>query len=436
MLIMIHAQSAAFALVDVNNMYVSCERVFNPSLERRPVIVLSNNDGCAVARSNEAKALGIKMGEPWFKLKDVARKHGIVALSSNYALYGDMSNRIMTVLRDYSPHFEVYSIDECFLSLAGLDKLWQSREVFGQDIRHRVRQWIGVPVCVGIGQTKTLAKLANHIAKKRAEYCGVCDLTSMPSEDIDAVMETIDIGEVWGVGRRIAAQLQSAGIETVKQLQSASPVWLRAHFGVVMERTGHELRGLSCLCLEEMAPPKKQIVSSRSFGQTVLTLDDLREAVSSYTARAAEKLRVQGSVCEVLQVFVQTNAFRTSDLQYSNAMTVPLAHATNDTRLLTRAALCGLAQIYRPGFFYKKAGVMLCELSSSAQQQQGTLFLTENGEKSERLMCVLDNINAAFGQDTVKVGSAGLRDAWAMKRERKTPSYTTRWSDVPVAQAI
>ncbi|WP_136415918.1 Y-family DNA polymerase [Herbaspirillum sp. ST 5-3] len=395
-----------------------------------------HNDGCAVARSNEVKALGVKMGEPWFKLKELARRHGIVALSSNYTLYGDMSNRIMTVLREYSPVTEIYSIDECFLGLRGLDGLWRSREAMGQDIRQRVRQWIGVPVCVGIGQSKTLAKLANHIAKKRPEFCGVCDLTSLPPGEVDALMAAIDVGEVWGVGRRIEAQLLAAGIETVKHLRDASPRWLRSHFGVVMERTGHELRGLSCLALDEVMPPKKQIISSRSFGELVTTLNALREAVSSYVARAAEKLRAQHSVCETIQVFVQTNPFRASDPQYSNAMTIPLTHPTGDTRRLVRAAHYGLEQIYRPGFYYKKAGVMLSGLSDASSQQQGLLFSAHGtGKKSDQLMAAIDAINASFGRDTVTVGSTGIHHGWEMKRERKTPSYTTRWSDVPIAFA-
>lgn len=433
---LVPARSTAFALVDVNNMYISCERVFDPRLENRPVVVLSNNDGCAVARSNEVKALGVKMGTPWFLMKDLAKAHDIVALSSNYALYGDMSNRIMSVLREYSPEIEVYSIDECFLGLEGLAGLWSSREAMGQAIRSQVRQWIGVPVCVGIGQTKTLAKLANHIAKKRSEFCGVCDLTAMSKAGMDELMARIEVGEVWGVGRRIAEKLQDVGIDSVEQLKQASPTWLRAHFGVVMERTGHELRGLSCLDLEMVAPLKKQIVSSRSFGEKVITLESLSEAVSSYATRAAEKLRSQHSVCEAIQVFVQTNAFRASDPQYANAITVPLVQPSADTRILARAALWGLEQIYRPGFLYKKAGVVLIGIAAATSQQQGMLFARAGAEeKSASLMAAIDGLNARYGQDRVVIGAIGVRHNWAMKRERKTPSYTTRWSDVPVVKA-
>lgn len=429
------ADHQLFALVDVNNMYVSCERAFNPKLEGRPVVVLSNNDGCAVARSNEVKALGVRMGTPWFQLKELAQRHGIIALSSNYALYGDMSNRIMTILRDYSPQIEVYSIDECFLGLSGLGGLWASPVSLGQAIRQRVRQWTGLPVCVGIAATKTLAKLANHIAKKRPAFDGVCDLSAMPPREQDALLASIDVGDVWGVGPRIAPRLHLAGIGTVKALRDAPPAWLRAHFGVVMERTGVELRGLSCLALEEIAPAKKQIVSSKSFGQMVTSLEALGEAVSTYMTRAAEKLRQQGSVCGVVQVFIQTNQFRSQDPQYSNALTMPLTAPTADTRRLIGAALYGLERIYRPGYFYKKAGVVLIDLSD-ASVEQGVLFAPHaEPQKSAKLMAALDVLNRRYGADTVTVGSVGLQKPWDMRRERKTPCYTTRWTELPLAFA-
>lgn len=426
--------SRLFALVDVNNMYVSCERVFNPQLERRPVVVLSNNDGCAVARSNEVKALGVRMGEPWFRMKELARQHNIVALSSNYTLYGDMSDRIMTILRGFSPEIEVYSIDECFLSLQGLDKQWASPIEMGQAIRQRVRQWTGLPVCVGIASTKTLAKLANHIAKKRSEFCGVCDLAAMAPGERGALFDSIEVGEVWGVGRRIDAHLQQAGIDTVRQLRDASPAWLRAQFGVVMERTVHELRGLSCLAIEEVAPPKKQIVSSRSFGQMVTMLGQLEEAVATYMSRAAEKLRRQQSVCEAIQVFVQTNQFRPTDPQYSNAVTVPLANPSCDTRLLVRAALYGLKQIYLPGYQYKKAGVILGGLTDKGIEQQSLFRTFGSGAPSDNVMQVFDALNRRFGANTVSIAAAGIHQEWGMRREAKTPNYTTRWDELPLTR--
>lgn len=429
------AKAQLFALVDVNNFYVSCERVFNPSLENRPVVVLSNNDGCAIARSNEVKALGVKMGAPWFQIEELARQHNIVALSSNYALYAEMSTRVVFILRDYSPDVEVYSIDESFLDLGGLDNLWPSFTVMGQSIRQRMRQWIGLPVCVGIGPSKTLAKLANHIAKKNPSFDGVCDLASMDPAQRDALMAAIGVGEVWGVGGRINAHLQTAGIRTVKDLRDTPPAWLRSRFGVVMERTGAELRGISCLALEEAAPPKKQIVSSRSFGQLVHDLQSLSEAVANHASSAAEKLRAQGSVCNAIQVFIQTNPFREQDPQYGGGITVPLPNASSDTRLLVRAALFGLKRIYRRGYAYKKAGVMLLGINDARAAQGSLLREYGTGDGSERLMKAMDAINSRYGRDTVSVFSASGPRRWAMRREMMSPCYTTRWSDVPVAHA-
>ena len=424
-----------FALVDVNNMYVSCERAFNPRLRDRPVVVLSNNDGCAVARSNEVKALGVKMGTPWFQLKDLARQHGIIGLSSNYTLYGDMSNRIMTILRSYSPNVEVYSIDESFLSLNGMGGIWASPTAMGQDIRARILQWTSLPVCVGVGGSKTLAKLANHVAKKFPLFDSVCDFTTMSVARMRWLFVRIDVGEVWGVGRRIAARLHVMGIHTVQELKDAPPRDIRAQFGVVMERTCQELRGLSCLALEEVAPPRKEIVSSKSFGTMAVSLAEVEEAISTYIARAGEKLRSQRSVCGAVHVFVQTNPFRQQDLQYSNGLTVPLIEPTDDNRILAGAALQGLSQIFRDGYQYKKVGVMLLDLAPNSIAQ-GTLFdAPRERENSVRVMAALDALNQRFGRDSVHLGSAGLAPRWAMRSENKTPCYTTRWDELPKAHA-
>lgn len=424
-----------FALVDVNNMYVSCERAFNPRLRDRPVVVLSNNDGCAVARSNEVKALGVKMGTPWFQLKDLARQHGIIGLSSNYTLYGDMSNRIMTILRSYSPNVEVYSIDESFLSLNGMGGIWASPTAMGQDIRARILQWTSLPVCVGVGGSKTLAKLANHVAKKFPLFDSVCDFTTMSVARMRWLFVRIDVGEVWGVGRRIAARLHVMGIHTVQDLKDAPPRDIRAQFGVVMERTCQELRGLSCLALEEVAPPRKEIVSSKSFGAMAVSLAEVEEAISTYIARAGEKLRSQRSVCGAVHVFVQTNPFRQQDPQYSNGLTVPLIEPTDDNRILAGAALQGLSQIFRDGYQYKKVGVMLLDLAPNSIAQ-GTLFdAPRERENSVRVMAALDALNQRFGRDSVHLGSAGLAPRWAMRSENKTPCYTTRWDELPKAHA-
>jgi nucleotidyltransferase/DNA polymerase involved in DNA repair len=381
------------------------------------------------------KAIGVKMGAPWFELKELADKHNIVALSSNYTLYGDMSDRVTSILRDYSPHIEVYSIDESFLSLNGLGGLWSSATDMGLSIRNRVRQWTGLPVCVGIGPSKTLAKLANHIAKKNPRFNGVCDLIAMPKAEVDALLASIGVAEVWGVGRRIGLQLHAAGITTVQALREASPTWLRSKFSVVMERTGNELQGISCLALEEVTPPRKQIISSRSFGQLVHDLPQLCESVASYMSSAAEKLRRENSVCEAIQVFVQTNPFREQDAQYSNSITVPLPNASSDTRLLVRAALFGLKRIYRPGFAYKKAGVMLIGIAPASRRQLSLLLQHGAGDKAQRLMQVMDKLNQTYGRNTVSVFSSGTRKSWAMRRENMSPNYTTSWRDVPVAHA-
>ncbi|SDY95998.1 Y-family DNA polymerase [Nitrosomonas sp. Nm58] len=424
-----------FALVDVNNFYVSCERAFNPNLENQPVMVLSNNDGCAVARSNEIKALGVKMGTPWFKLKDLAKQHHIIALSSNYTLYGDMSDRVTTILRDFSPHVEVYSIDECFLGLQGLSKLWPTPTDMGQSIRNRIRQWTSLPVCVGFGATKTLAKLANHIAKKQSAFNGVCDLASMPPSQLEALLSAIEVGEVWGVGRQMNQHLHAAGIKTVKALRDTPTAWLRAKFGVVMERLGYELRGVSCLSLEEVSSPRKQIISSRSFGQLIHSLPELSESVASYMSSAAEKLRRQNSVCNAIQVFIQTNPFREQDKQYSNSITVPLPNASSDTRFLISAALFGLRHIYRKGYAYKKAGVILTGIDSVATYQESLLTQYGADEKSAKLMNVMDQLNQKYGRDTVSVFSVGSKKSWSMKRENISPCYTTNWQDIPIAYA-
>jgi DNA polymerase V len=424
-----------FALVDCNNFYVSCERAFNPKLENRPVVVLSNNDGCAVARSSEVKALGVRMGTPWFQMKDLARQHGIIALSSNYTLYGDMSNRVMTVLRDFSPDVEVYSIDESFLSLNGLQGLWPTPTAMGQSIRKRVLQWTGLPVCVGVATSKTLSKLANHVAKKRPEFNSVCDFTALSPDQLATLFSSIDVGEVWGVGRRIGTRLREQGIDTVQALKEAPLSWLRSEFGVVTERTGNELRGVSCLALEDIVAPKKQIISSRSFGIQVGAIEELREAVSSYVATAAEKLRTQNSVCTAVHVFIHTNRFREDDAQYANGITVPLPEASSDTRLLTAAALFGLRQIYRSGFMYKKAGVMLLDISG-AQASQGSFFEDlEAKERSRKLMRAVDALNGRLGRNTVALGAAGTGKVWSMKSDNRTPRYTTEWGEVPTVFA-
>ena len=421
----------AIALVDCNNFYVSCERVFNPALNGKPVVVLSNNDGCAVARSNEVKALGVKMGQPWFQMRDLARQHGIIALSSNYALYASMSNRVMRILSDFSPDQEVYSIDECFLDLSG----FRRRHLidYGQQIRQRVRQWTGLPVCVGIGSTKTLAKLANHIAKKNPPFNGVCDLNAMPEAIRRDWFMRIEVGEVWGVGRKLTEKLNRLGIRTVQDLRDACPSTIRERFSVVLERTVRELNGEACLVLEDVSATKQQIMSSRSFGSYVTRLEELQEAVSLYMSRAAEKLRRQQSVAGAVFVYIRTNPHREGKPQYCNGMTIPLPQATDDTMQLVRVALWGLKRIYRPGYEYQKAGVTLSEIVSSNAVQQD-LFGTASATTSRR-MAAVDAVNQKMGRHTLRLASEGTGQAWRMKQGNKSPAYTSDWQQLLVAAA-
>ena len=421
-----------FALVDVNNFYVSCERVSQPRLEGIPVVVLSNNDGCAVARSNEVKALGVKMGTPWFQLQDLARQHGILVFSSNYTLYGDMSNRVSRILRDFCPELEVYSIDESFLRIETLVHLYGGAAAMGQQIRVRIKKWTGLPVCVGIGPTKTLAKFANPLAKKHAEFDGVCDLHALTRAQRLGWMQRVEVGEVWGVGSRIRKRLSAMAIDTVLDLRNASPKELRSHFGVVMERTCNELRGISCLELEDIAPSKKQIMSSRSFGVPVETIEELHESVASYLATAAAKLRQQHSSAGAVHVFIQTNRFKAEESQYNAGITVPLDEPTDDTRVLTNAALKGLEAIFRAGYRYKKAGVLLT-LLSDRNSRQSTLFDNQAArEKSTKLMAAIDAINRAYGRDTVHLAVSGTQQRWAMRAGNRSPNYTTRWEELPL----
>ena len=418
----------SIALIDVNNFYVSCERVFNPKLNNKPVVVLSNNDGCAVARSNEVKALGVTMGAPWFKLKDLAKQHNILAYSSNYALYADMSNRVMSILKHYSPDQEVYSIDESFLDLTA----FRSKDLveYGQQMRQQIKRWTGLPVCVGIGSTKTLSKLANHCAKKRTEFNGVCNFNSMAPETVDKIFSEIDVGEVWGVGRKLAPRLNALGINTVLDLKRAIPERLRQQFSVVMEKTIRELNGIVCIELEEIAPPKKQILSSRSFGYPVTDYNSLAESITLYMSRAAEKLRRQQSYAGSVYIFIRTSPFKESERFYSNGRTIALPSPTDDTRQLVNVALWGLKQIYVPRLNYAKAGVMLSELVPAQGIQTDLFGMRSSNPKSDQLMATLDSINKKMGKESIKLASEGFSRPWKMKQENKSPCYTTSWIDV------
>ena len=431
-----------YALVDGNNFYVSCERVFRPSLNGIPVVVLSNNDGCAIARSNEAKALGIAMGAPWFKIKHLAEASGLVALSANFALYGDMSDRMMSLAAGLGPVQDIYSIDESFIELTGVrgDLVARSHK-----IRDRILQWVGIPCGIGIGSTKTLAKLANHIAKTAERKPGVypdklaqvCNLEILAPEERDAVLAATAVNEVWGVGRQITKQLNAGGIHSALDLARLDAATVRSKWSVVLERTVRELQGMPCIELEHSPVAKKEIACTRSFGHYVLEHRHLAEAVTEFASRAAEKLRKQKGLAGQVLVFIRTSPFR-PDPQYSRSLVIPLRRPSADTGALVSAALAGLKHIYKPGFKYAKAGVMLLELQPDSIQQ--IVLDLEDGSFEDRgkLMSALDGLNQRYGKGTVLMASAGAdghRRVWSMKQERRTPGYTTRWGDMPVARA-
>jgi DNA polymerase V len=420
------------ALVDCNNFYVSCERMFNPRLEGKPVVVLSNNDGCAVARSNEVKSLGIKMGEPWFKMEKIAKQHGIIAYSSNYSLYGDLSARVMSTLSTFSPIQEIYSIDECFLDLSGFDP--QTLMAYGQTIRQTVKRNVGIPVCVGIADTKTLAKLANHCAKKGlAGRDGVCNFGALDEEQRRVLFAGIPVKEIWGVGSRINERLDAMNIKTVEHLRTANHEHIRSQFSVVLERTVQELNGIPCIELEEAGTPRQQIMVSRSFGSMVTSFEDLSESVANFTTRAAEKLRKDGSVASSLCVYIRTNPFRADDPQYQRSMIVPLSQPSDDTMKLVKAALTGLNAIYRAGYRYKKSGVLLMGLHAKGSTQATLFDDPEIQIRSDNRMRVMDAINRKMGTGSLTIAATGTRQRWAMRRDSKSPNYTTDWKELPAA---
>lgn len=415
---------STFALVDGNSFYTSCERVFRPDLIGRPIIVLSNNDGCVVARSAEAKALDIPAFLPFHQVQQHCRKHQVTVFSSNYALYGDMSRRMMRVLSRFAPLQEIYSIDECFLDVTGIPNL----DSHGHRIRQAVLQGLGLPTCVGMGASKTLAKLANHVAKKRPEWNGVFEWDWLNPREADRLLAEFTVGEVWGIGRRIAEKLTLMNIHSALDLKQADPRQIKRKFNVVVERTVAELNGVACLALEDVAPAKQQIISSRSFSRLIHDLPSLSASISHHVARAAEKLRTQGCVAGLIGISIRTNPFR--DLgQYHGYTCVPLIHPSADTLELNRAAQAALRAIWRPEFSYHKAGVILMDIGSQAIQQQD-MFSPLPNPKRANLMTVIDKLNRDFGSGTIKLGAEGLSKDWQMRQDQKSPCYTSRIEDV------
>lgn len=413
-----------FALVDCNNYYASCERVFEPGLEDVPIVVLSNNDGCIVSRSNEAKRLGVAMGTPYFKALPVIEKNNIRVYSSNYTLYADMSDRVMQTLWQFTPAIEVYSIDEAFLDLAGLQV---DLTEYGREIRRTVGQWTGIPVSIGMGRTKTLAKIANRIAKKSEKTGGVLDLTD--SRWIEVALERVAVGDVWGIGRRISGKLEKIGIRNALQLRDIDAEWVRKSFSVQIARTVYELRGQCCYELEQNPAPRKGIRVSRSFGKSVTQLEELKQATALYVSRAGEKLRNEGQAANVMSVFVATSRFVDKESRYFNYHATSFPVATDDTQEMLTAAMISVEKIYRSGCEYKKSGVMLSGLVPRGQVQ-GNLFDTKDRKRSQRLMSTLDIINRSTSAG-INWAVEGLDQPWRTKFNHRSKKFTTDWEDIP-----
>lgn len=421
----------SYALIDCNNFYASCERVFRPELEGRPIAVLSNNDGCIIARSNEAKDIGVPMGSPYFKCRNLLERNGVAVFSSNYALYGDISARVMQVLTRFCPSVEIYSIDEAFCDLTGVPG---GAEAFGRRLRATVLAWTGMPVSVGIGPTKTLAKLANRFAKKQPRCRGVFDLSVSPAPDL--VLKWTEIGDVWGIGPRHAKRLRAMGVENAYQFRDLKRDWVKKKMTIGGLHTLLELRGWPCFDFAAGPVDKKTIVSSRSFGHPVTRLDDMLEATAKYTTRAAEKLRRQHSVASSMLVFLQTNRFKLGQPQYSNALSVPLQVATANTPTLIRAARSGMERIFKEGYAYKKCGVMLSGLEPERGRWLSLLALPPAHRPNDKpLMQAVDACNEKWGRDTVSFASSGIKQRWKMKREMMSPRYTTVWEELPRVKA-
>lgn len=419
-----------FALIDANNFFVSCERAFRPDLERVPVIVLSNNDGCAIARSNEAKALGIKMGDPEFKLRELIKREGIQVFSSNYALYGDLSRRVGETLSSMVPTVETYSIDESFLDLSE----FRSRDLvqFARELRSRVKQWTGIPTCVGMGPTKTLAKVGNFIAKKRPQFKGVCDLRS--PEVRAELLASVPVDEVWGIGDASAAKLSRLGVATAADLAALEPDQARSLLTVTGGRVVYELRGISCLPLELLTPTRKGIAVTRSFGHPVVSWQHMSEAIATYAARTAEKMRRHSVAAAHLTVFMHTSFF-TEGPAYSNSASGRFLETTNDTGEVVALAVGLGRRIWRDGFRYAKAGVMISELMPEGLQQKA-LWSDLEREKRAKIWKVVDSLNANLGRDMVRILSTGPTvAAWKLKAEHRSPRWTTRWEELPNAKA-
>jgi len=420
-----------FGLIDCNNFYASCERVFNPLLENKPVIVLSNNDGCCVARSNEAKKLGIKMGEPYFKIKDLIIKNNVFVFSSNYELYGDLSNRVVSTLFTFSPDVEVYSIDEAFVNLKNLAV--SNYQNTGKQIRERVLNWVGIPVSVGIAPTKTLAKVANEFVKKDKNLRGVLSLIDKSEKEIDELLKNLEVGDIWGIGRQYSKKLNSEGITTAYDFKYSNPKFIQKIMTINGLKTQQELKGISCIPIEYETADKKGICTSRSFGRSVVNLGELQEALATHIATASEKLRNQNSKCYKITIFIRTNHFRINEKQYSNSISYNFQEATHYTPDLIKTGIILLKKIYKSGYSYQKTGVILTDIVPE-NEAQNTLFNVDlfqyKSPKKDFLIKKIDEVNSKFGNNSVIFGATGIKKEWKMKNEKRSNRYTTCWNEM------
>ncbi len=427
------AGAPVFALVDCNSFYCSCERVFAPALGNAPLVVLSNNDGCVIARSNEAKALGIQMGEPAFKREAFYQRHNVVVRSSNYPLYGDMSRRVMVTLERFAPAVEIYSIDEAFLRWEGRAK--QGLTALGHALRNTIKQHTHIPVSIGFGHTKTLAKLANHLAKRVAAHQGVLDTTALSAAQLETLLGQVPVGDVWGIGRKHAARLQARGIRTALHFRDTPKEWVQKHMTVTGLHTVLELQGRPCIALEDAPPPKHSVCCSRGFGRETSSRRELLEAVAAYASRVAEKLRAQRSRARRLQVFVLTNPHKDIP-QYSNSLQMALPVATSYTPDLIAAAQTLLHRLFREGYIYKKVGVVALEIEGETPRQLSLLQPDAHTQRAQTArMAVLDSINQKYGHGTLRLAATGLERPWEMRQEHLSPPYTTSWDAIPVVKA-
>jgi len=415
------------ALVDCNSFYVSCERLFNPKLRNKPVVVLSNNDGCIISRSTEAKALGIKMGEPYFKAKNIIIKNNVQVFSSNYSLYGDLSRRVMRTLKRFNSEIEVYSIDEAFLDLSNFPD--NEIEGVGKEIRSIVLKWTGIPTSIGIAKTKTLSKVANHIAKKKQS--GVVSLIEV--ENIDPILEKVEVNDIWGVGKQLTKFYHKNGIYNAKQLKNKSNTWIKKSSNVLSSRTAMELKGISCIGLEKTSAKRKSCVVSRSFGQRIEDFQELKEAVASYSLNASEKIRSEALVAKSITIFIRTSPFQSRYGFYSNSKTIDFPMATNNSIEIVKAALSGLETIFKTGYSYQKAGVLLSHLSNSSNRKN--LFSSIQDEKINTLMKSIDNTNYRYGRSTLSLASAGVHKKWNMRRKHSSKIDTADFYCLPTIKA-